>query len=289
MNEERGLLKDRCLVCGGTELKPHMRELVQCANCSFVTYTKDYSESIYEDVYFNGGDYPDYLSQEPQLRKSMRRHIDFMLKHATPGNNLLEIGSAYGFFLDEIKKHFPNCQGIDICDSPLKHASEKLGCRVQKMDYLNLPSPEQSYEVICMWDTIEHLPRPDLFLEKAHRELQEGGWLFLTTGDIGSLNARWRGEAWRQIHPPSHLHYFSRATMTQLATRVGFEEPKFRSNPYCHSVYNVLSQIGLKGGLIGGTCNAVVSLFGKNNLSGLSFWIDLGDIFFAAMQKKTSL
>ena len=60
-----------------------------------------------------------------------------------------------------------------------------------------------------MWDTIEHLKRPDLFVQKAAADLRPGGLIALTTGDIGSLNARLRGARWRMIHPPTHLHYFS--------------------------------------------------------------------------------
>ena len=44
----------------------------------------------------------------------------------------------------------------------------------------------------------------------------------MTTGDIGSLMARWRGARWRQIHPPTHLHYFSKLTLAQLLERHGF-------------------------------------------------------------------
>jgi hypothetical protein len=74
-----------------------------------------------------------------------------------------------------------------------------------------------------MWDTIEHLKRPDLFVEKASADLAPGGLLAITTGDIGSWNARLRGAKWRMIHPPTHLHYFSVDTISRLLRRHGFE------------------------------------------------------------------
>jgi len=76
---------------------------------------------------------------------------------------------------------------------------------------------------VVMWDTIEHLKRPDLFLAKARSDLLPDGVLALTTGDIGSLNARLRGRRWRLIHPPTHLYYFSVRTLTELLRRHGFE------------------------------------------------------------------
>ena len=48
--------------------------------------------------------------------------------------------------------------------------------------------------------------------------------LALTTGDIGSVNARLRGHKWRMIHPPTHLHYFSAETMKALLDRHGFRQ-----------------------------------------------------------------
>jgi hypothetical protein len=67
------------------------------------------------------------------------------------------------------------------------------------------------------------LKRPDLFIAKAARDLKRGGLIALTTGDIGSLNARLRGRRWRMVHPPTHMHYFSVATVSKLLERQGFD------------------------------------------------------------------
>ena len=45
----------------------------------------------------------------------------------------------------------------------------------------------------------------------------------MTTGDLDSWVARTRGSKWRQIHPPTHLHYFSGKTLSRLLCRYGFE------------------------------------------------------------------
>jgi hypothetical protein len=74
-----------------------------------------------------------------------------------------------------------------------------------------------------MWDTIEHLDRPDLFVAKVARDLAPGGYFAFTTGDLGSFNARLRGRRWRMIHPPTHMHYFSVATARALLDRNGLD------------------------------------------------------------------
>jgi hypothetical protein len=58
--------------------------------------------------------------------------------------------------------------------------------------------------------------------------LKPGGFLFLTTGDIGSLIARVKRERWRLFHPPTHLHYFSRSTIARLLATAGLQVVKTR-------------------------------------------------------------
>jgi hypothetical protein len=41
-------------------------------------------------------------------------------------------------------------------------------------------------------------------------------------GDIGSMVARLRGRRWRMIHPPTHVHYFSRQTLARMLANHGF-------------------------------------------------------------------
>jgi SAM-dependent methyltransferase len=115
-----------------------------------------------------------------------------------------------------------SASGIDISSVAVALAQKRAGVRAQQGDYLTLDLGRQ-VDLLTMWDTIEHLKRPDLFVAKAGRDVKTGGVIAITTGDIGSLNARLRGPKWRMIHPPTHLHYFSVPTLSRLLERNGFE------------------------------------------------------------------
>lgn len=112
--------------------------------------------------------------------------------------------------------------GIDISREAAAYARETVGVPVAAGDFLEYPI-EDPLDAVCMWDTIEHLAQPALYVEKAAAHLRPGGVLAITTGDIGSLLARWRKGKWRQIHPPSHLHYFSGKTLRLLLEKHGLE------------------------------------------------------------------
>ncbi len=70
---------------------------------------------------------------------------------------------------------------------------------------------------------IEHLARPDLYIAKLADRMRAGALIAVPTGDFASLNARSRRTKWRLMHPPSHAHYFSIASMTTMLDRFGFD------------------------------------------------------------------
>lgn len=279
-----------CRVCGSREgYKSVLGQLEQCTACGFVTY-RDFDQSeladIYNEEYFAGDEYPDYLGQQDSLRRSMRHHLKQMWRYHPRRGALLEVGCAYGLFLDEARPHFRRVNGIDICATPVAYAKERLGLDVTEGEFLTAEYAGGPFDVVCLWDTVEHLPSPEAYLGKAARLLGEGGMLFLTTGDIGSLNARWKGRQWRQIHPPSHLHYFSRRTITLLLDRLGFEVVGIESTPYYHTLFNILASIQLRGGVKGRIASLALSAAGAKLTRRVGFWINLGDIMFVAARVK---
>jgi 2-polyprenyl-3-methyl-5-hydroxy-6-metoxy-1,4-benzoquinol methylase len=135
----------------------------------------------------------------------------------------LEIGSAYGFFLELVRDDFPKILGLDLTDEGVRYSRDELGLPAVQADFLDYDFGSEQIDVVCMWDTIEHLRRPDLYLEKIASLTQPGALLALTTGDIESHVARFRKEHWRMIIPPVHVHYFSKRSITQLLNNYGFD------------------------------------------------------------------
>lgn len=217
-----------CLVCGGRYQPSSLVGLWQCETCGFISadlvISDDDLHSLYSDGYFKGEEYLDYAAEEQSLRINFRRRIA-TLKSLEPELHrkvLFEVGCAYGYFLDEARGAVQHASGIDVSADAVRFATERLHLPAVAGDYLS-HRVEPSPDIVAMWDTIEHLKRPDLFIEKASQDLKPGGLIALTTGDIGSLNARVRGRRWRMIHPPTHLNYFSRQTVSRLLTRFGFD------------------------------------------------------------------
>lgn len=212
-----------CPACAATSLAPLWPDLAmfRCSSCGLGLSTLAAPNELYEAPYFEGGEYVDYLAEEPALRTNFRRWLRWLRRWQASGR-LLEIGCAYGYFLDVAREPY-DVHGVEISRHAAEAARGRHGDAVTRGDYLDQPAPAQPWDVVCLWDTIEHLPRPAETLAKAARELRPGGVLALATGDFGSLLARWRGRRWRQIHPPTHLFYFTQAALERLFARLGLQ------------------------------------------------------------------
>lgn len=183
---------------------------------------------VYQESYFKGEEYLDYVQERDALQYNFSRRLQNLQKFAKfkDGESVLEIGCAYGFFGDVLLKRYPTLHylGLDVVPEACAYARKEMGLNIECADFLSLdlPSIRGPFDHVFMWDVIEHLPEPDRYLEKIASVVAESGFLYLTTGDISGLLPRLQGARWRMIHPPSHLHYFSKRSLSRLLDKYGF-------------------------------------------------------------------
>jgi SAM-dependent methyltransferase len=175
-------------------------------------YTQDYFSGRHADGY------ADYLGTEPVLRQEFAGTVDFIRRHRHTGR-LLEIGCAYGFFLQEARRHF-EVAGIELAEDAAEHC-RRNGLRVLSggVDEEKLAKLGQM-DVIVLLDVIEHLPDPHETLSLCARHLRPGGIIVITTGDFGSPLARLTGASWRLMTPPQHLWFFTPVSLERLSARL---------------------------------------------------------------------
>jgi SAM-dependent methyltransferase len=231
-----------CILCG-TDAGNHLLYpgILRCPSCELVFADAHLSatelELLYQRGYFFGDEYLNYKDDRPFLQRNFLARLK-TLRRFSSGGNLFEIGCAYGYFL-ELAAGIWQSEGCDISAEACLDARDR-GLHATTGDFLGLPLKQAHYDVVALWDTIEHLGRPDLYIEKAAGLLKKGGVLCATTGDIDSLVARARGQRWRLIHPPTHLFYFSRKTIGKMFERYGLEIVHFQHVGYSRSVQQML-------------------------------------------------
>lgn len=199
-----------------------------CKRCGLIKAKKKYfsfpPEKIYALNYYQGGDYLNYQEERDALEKNFSNRLRRIIK-IIPRGKLLEVGSAYGYFL-QLAKKFYEVEGAECNPTIAKEAEKFVQVKVYPGQFELLRLKNNHYDLIVALDTIEHLKSPSKFLKKCHRLLKPEGFLFLETGDIGSFIAKLQGEKWRLIYPPEHLYYFSQQTLKMLLEKTGFKVVK---------------------------------------------------------------
>jgi SAM-dependent methyltransferase len=222
-----------CPCCDGVRWAVPWPGFITCRSCGLMTVSADYSagytdqqlHAMYGESYFHGAEYADYLADKPDLQQTLAGHLRWVRRYVPPGRRILEIGCAYGYFLELIRHTYPDSLGVDISAESVSYARGS-GLNALAGDLLEMDVPGL-YDAVCLWDTIEHLPHPAAMIRKAATHLRPGGHLFLTTGDFGALLPRIQGRRWRQIHPPTHLFYFTRDALAALCAKLGFDVVTF--------------------------------------------------------------
>lgn len=280
----------KCRVCDNTSYeKIFNNTLVKCNICGFTTvneiYPKEELENIYNENYFKGGEYLDYLADSEAVNRNSKQRIKKIKQQFRNYNplNVLEIGCAYGLFGKEFTSQFINTSytGFDIVKEACEYGKNNLKLNIRCEDFLNL-NENKTYSDIFMWDVIEHLPEPEKYIEKISSNCNTGARIFISTGDIKALLPRIQGKYWRQIHPPSHLHYFSKKSLSVLLEKNGFQI-KHVSYP---GVYRSIKQTWFSLFLLNRPIKRIPNFIYKKISSNWLIKINTYDLLFIIAEKK---
>jgi 2-polyprenyl-3-methyl-5-hydroxy-6-metoxy-1,4-benzoquinol methylase len=205
-------------------------QVARCRACGLVFVrnppTEESLPRFYDREYWEDPERPGYGGYgeaEPRKRHHFRGLLRSLERLAAPPGDLLEVGSAYGYFLAEARLRGWRVQGVEPSAHAAAEARDRLGLAVHRGRLEDLPDAPSSVDVVTMWDVIEHLPRPLRTLRAAAARLRPGGVLAVSTGDVASLSARLHGRNWSLLTPPWHLFYFSRRTLAAMVQRAGLE------------------------------------------------------------------
>jgi 2-polyprenyl-3-methyl-5-hydroxy-6-metoxy-1,4-benzoquinol methylase len=239
-------------------------------------------DRLYEESYFSSNKYRDIntLNKELSRRlKLMRQYIPSM------GARILEAGCGTGEFISFAKNNY-DMFGFDVSDAAIKIAQERnpqLSTQLwaQKDGEYNLPS--NFYDAICAWDVIEHLRNPVPIFQQLMKSLKSGGYLFISTPNIGALIAGILGPYWAFMTPPEHLCFFNKKTMSfftekQLHGILKSWHTKGKTVNVGFLLYKlgrVLPVVPLR----------MLKLFQTPPLSHLAIYVPTGDIQYAVIQK----
>ena len=187
-------------------------EIRQCLNCqvSFVPQTGELLEKL-NDYYKNAPLDESYLSDEKGRRATARN----LLKNLAP-SRLLDFGSNVGIFLDEARKLGFEVYGVESSEKARKYAKDKFSLSL-------VPNtPDQKFDLITLFDVLEHVSDPKGLLVALSAHLSSDGKIIITSPDLDALAARLWGKHWFALIP-GHLFFFPSRTTEYLAETLGLK------------------------------------------------------------------
>jgi SAM-dependent methyltransferase len=205
-----------------------------------------YCEAYYESeslVEKGRRGYPSYRASYASLTDGFRKKLDFVRKFVS-GGRLLDAGAAYGFFLKVAEPNF-NGEGIDVSSYAAMIAQREFDTHVKVGDIESVDATDESFDVVVMWDIIEHIVHPLKALAEAARILRPGGYLFVSTDDAASWLPKILGKHWWSLAAPLHLCHFSKKGLTIACERVGLGAPMFFSDPREYRLPEIIKHFGV--------------------------------------------
>lgn len=152
----------------------------------------------------------------------MRKRTRFVTQRKT-GGTLLDIGCATGLFLQGMRGQ-GNWQvyGVEINPDVAAAARALHGLEVFAGTLEEARYPDKMFDVVTMWDVLEHLHDPAATLREIHRILKDDGMILVRVPNLASWDAKPFGRYWAGLDSPRHLYVFSPTTLAQLLCQNGF-------------------------------------------------------------------
>jgi 2-polyprenyl-3-methyl-5-hydroxy-6-metoxy-1,4-benzoquinol methylase len=162
------------------------------------------------------------LEDEESYRRYFAKKLDD-LQRAIPSGRLLDVGCGAGFFLDAARARGYQVSGLDLSPVPAAYARDELALDVTEGSIYDFGAADGAFNVITIFQTIEHDPNPAALTKRLYDLLAPGGVLMVTTPAADGFVARAMGTRWFGYRNVEHVSFFSRASMRYVLEQAGFE------------------------------------------------------------------
>jgi len=190
---------NNCLICGGSEARPLVADLMRCSACGAILSLLDPDYSLYGREYHEK--YVRYSRTELGRAISAERW-EFVSRNMPGGGKLLDYGCGSGHFIDTNPNGKFHVAGYDVNPFSGRSAQEVL---------------RAEFDGVTFWDSLERVPVPKALIAGLSRP----EWVFLTVPDCSSV----LGEQimrWRHYRPGEHLHYFTPESLCVMLRGLGY-------------------------------------------------------------------
>lgn len=234
-NETKILENIKCLVCQNTNKNlfkvRYTKEncaVVECQNCSFHFIPPYYRQQI-DYTEYKSSDVTAEIKRSNQWLKIQRNLLRFQLIQKYKKNGkIYDVGAGFGHFMLTGKQLGYQVTGIEMSRANVEFAKKELNLPVKYGNFLD-EDEHQKYDIITLWDVLEHIDEADEVVQKAAMLLNPDGYIFIQVPQWGSFFQSIMKDKWWAMGL-DHVNYFSKKTITKLLAAYGFEVKTIKSS-----------------------------------------------------------
>jgi hypothetical protein len=229
-----------CQLCGSAERSTNFRdgpfEVVTCSGCGLVYVTPRLQGQALVDVYGEGywksdnpkqRGYADYARESALYLRTFEKRMALVQRWIPQRARILDVGCAAGYFLRTAQRHGHDVHGVELSPAIAHEAVKALGQDRVHVGTLDEAIEQKghrpaSFDLVTLWDVIEHVPDPQHVLRRVRELVKPGGKLLLETQNVASRWARLLGPRWHHYKHHEHLYHFAPGTIRRLLGDCGF-------------------------------------------------------------------
>jgi 2-polyprenyl-3-methyl-5-hydroxy-6-metoxy-1,4-benzoquinol methylase len=227
---------NRCILCAGESIKLiHEKRgycLGKCGACGLVFVTNPPGKEELAQAYTFSAGYHNTFQDEKSAdfrnhSKLATRHYAFIGRYVQKGK-ILDVGCSVGCLLNLAGKNGWVAVGTELSKDTAAIGREKYGLTIAASSFDDFKHEGPLFDVISMWDVIEHLPDPGAAARKVYSLLNPGGLFILSTPNIDGAFPKLSYyiskiiKRWPHPEPPHHLFQFSATTLSHLLRQANF-------------------------------------------------------------------
>ncbi len=219
--------KAQCPLCGDAGFYPWRSKecltIGRCLACGFY-YTHPFPsegdlKSLYGEAYYSV-----YINDEQKKRAVFRERIQWLKKFTILEGKLLDVGCETGIFLEMIRQEGLDITGIEISETACRYAYRRLGPVIFQGDIRKKNFADNTFDIVTLWHTLEHVPDPLGYLMDIRRILKPGGRVIVEVPNIQFIGTSFLTALGRTGHflAGEHLVHFSPKTIKMMIEKAGF-------------------------------------------------------------------
>ncbi len=229
--------ESRCLACGKV-LPPVIarfprQSYYRCPDCGITglyrfgkvpedEYGADYFQAEYQNQYGKS-----YLEDFQNIKAMGVSRLEIISRRGKKDGSLLDIGCAFGPFLEAAREAGYQPHGIDISPDAVAYVRDNLGIPAVSAafpgDFTERMFSSKRFDIITLWYVIEHFTDLKAVFAALNSLLEANGVLALSTPNGAGISARRSLKSFLRKSPADHYSIWTPETAVELLSRYGFK------------------------------------------------------------------